>query len=111
MKTKAIISKIMPPVTRTSRTGREFTKQQIVVDIYETASTLTKLALDVPFDDTMAKIAAFKVGDEVVIDYRVSSHEWEGRWFTEATLYNIEPGIKPAAAPVQEKDPFDDLPL
>jgi hypothetical protein len=120
MKTKAIISKMLPKTTYTSQhTGREFSKRTIVVDVYETMSTMYKLALVAPFDDLIAQLDAYKVGDEVLIDYRVSSREWNVRWFTEATLYKIAPAIapkEPAYEPAKvepkktEEDP-DDLPF
>ena len=103
MKTKAIISKMLPKTTYTSQhTGREFSKRTIVVDVYETMSTMYKLALVAPFDDLIAQLDAYKVGDEVFIDYRVSSREWNDRWFTEATLYKIAPAIAPTKEPAKE---------
>ena len=102
-------------------------RQNIVIE-YQVGESYTEHLVVTADADGIKEIDALglKVGDKVSITAKVTSREWNGRWFTDVEMYKIIPGAKaaapkPAPAPAPEApkndplsvfdDPKDDLPF
>lgn len=104
----------------TGRTGRVWQRQNIVID-YQVGESYTEHLVVSADADAIKEIDALglKVGDKVSVTAKVSSREWNGRWFTDVEIYKIlpskqkeeKPKEKPAPAAAPATDPlsvFDD---
>lgn len=101
----------------TGRTGRVWQRQNIVID-YQVGESYTEHLVVTADADTIKDIdtLGLKVGDKVTVTGKVSSREWNGRWFTDVEVYKIIPNkpkdaATPATAPAKKDDPlsvFDD---
>ena len=113
----------------TGRTGYVWQRQQIVID-YQVGESYTEHLVVTADADIIKEIdtIGLKVGDKVSVTAKVSSREWNGRWFTDVEVRKIIPGAKaapPKPAPDQKaleplsvfdqpeknEDPNDDLPF
>ena len=107
----------------TGRTGYHWQRQNIVID-YQVGESYTEHLVVTADADIIKEIETLglKVGDKVSVTAKVSSREWNGRWFTDVEVHKIIPGSKRAEAPAPDKhdplsvfdqpdDPKDDLPF
>lgn len=106
MEVKGKVIEKLPLMSGTSAKG-EWKKATIVVEIPDGQYT-TKLALDNLKDaENFDKIA---VGSEGAFQVNVSSHSFNGKWFTSCTCWrwdvtdNITPQVTPLAP--EEEQPF-----
>lgn len=113
----------------TGKSGYHWQRQNIVIE-YQVGESYTEHLVVTADADGIKEIdtLGLKVGDKVSITAKVTSREWNGRWFTDVEMYKIIPGAKAAApkpAPEPEApkndplsvfddpkdDPKDDLPF
>ena len=113
----------------TGKTGYVWQRQNIVID-YQVGESYTEHLVVTADADVIKEIdtLGLKPGDKVAVTAKVSSREWNGRWFTDVEVRKIVPtkpadNPKPAPAPKQEdplsvfdqpdepQDPNDDLPF
>lgn len=113
----------------TGKSGYHWQRQNIVLE-YQVGESYTEHLVVTADADGIKEIdtLGLKVGDKVSITAKVTSREWNGRWFTDVEMYKIIPGAKAAApkpaptpeAPKQDPlsvfddpkdDPKDDLPF
>lgn len=113
----------------TGKSGYHWQRQNIVIE-YQVGESYTEHLVVTADADGIKEIdtLGLKVGDKVSITAKVTSREWNGRWFTDVEMYKIIPGAKAAApkpapapeAPKQDPlsvfddpkdDPKDDLPF
>ena len=113
----------------TGKTGYHWQRQNIVIE-YQVGESYTEHLVVTADADGIKEIdtLGLKVGDKVSITAKVTSREWNGRWFTDVEMYKIIPG-KTAPVPEAPKpepntpspldifdqpetdDPNDDLPF
>lgn len=113
----------------TGKTGYHWQRQNIVIE-YQVGESYTEHLVVTADADGIKEIdtLGLKVGDKVSVTAKVSSREWNGRWFTDVEVRKIIPG-KTAPVPEAPKpepktpspldifdqpetdDPNDDLPF
>lgn len=73
----------------TTKSGRQMSKQQVVVEFMDN-TYLRRVAMYAVTDGAIDAIARLEVGDQVDVVYSVSSREWKERWYTDITLLRID---------------------
>jgi len=86
MELKARLAQVLEPQTITKKDGNTMTKRGIVV---ETDGQYRKL---VAFTIINQNIQIPNIGTEVLVKYDLSSREYNGRWYTEATAWSVISG-------------------
>ena len=79
MEVKGTVKLIAPAETGTSKAGKEWKKQIIVVDTG--ADYNPDIAIQAFGDDKIKDLNKLSVGDDVLIKCNVSSREYNGRYF------------------------------
>lgn len=86
----------------TSRSGNPWKKRMYIVETQE--SYPKKVALTVFGSDRVAATeAAVKLGDTVRVSFDLESREYNGRWYTDAMAWRIEPAAAQPAAPAPKQ--------
>lgn len=86
----------------TSRSGNPWKKRMYIVETQE--SYPKKVALTVFGSDRVAATeAAVKLGDTVRVSFDLESREYNGRWYTDAMAWRIEPATAQPAAPAPQQ--------
>lgn len=86
----------------TSRSGNPWKKRMYIVETQE--SYPKKVALTVFGSDRVAATeAAVKLGDTVRVSFDLESREYNGRWYTDAMAWRIEPAAAQPAAPAPQQ--------
>lgn len=85
-----------------SQSGRDWSRQTVVVDISSYGNTYSKIALSVQ-NDKVNELERYALGARVEIGYSVTAREWEGKWYNNVDLITItsldeEESPTPAAA-------------
>jgi hypothetical protein len=82
------IKQILPVEGGTSKAGKEWKKQGFVID------TGAQYNPDVCFslfgDDKIAMLGNFSAGQEVKVEFNISSREYNGRWFHNIDAWKID---------------------
>lgn len=86
MELKGKLAHVLEPQTITKKDGNTMTKRGIVV---ETDGQYKKL---VAFTIINQNIQIPNIGTEVLVKYDLSSREYNGRWYTEATAWSVISG-------------------
>lgn len=84
--TKGKIVKILEPQTGTSKNG-EWKKQDIVV---ETAEAYPKKICFSLWNDKLSQLEGVEVGDEVRVMFNVASREYNNKWYSDITAYQLD---------------------
>lgn len=84
-------------VSGQSASGRDWARQDILLDVPGFQGSTTKLALTAR-DARVETVSAFPVGAKVEIGFTAYAREWQGRWYNNVEIVNI----RPADQPVQE---------
>ena len=105
MDVKGTVKLICKAETGTSKAGKEWTKQIIVIDTG--AEYNPEIAVQAFGDEKIKDLNKLSVGDDVMIKCNVSSREYNGRYFHNIDGYWFAKTTPETAAPVES----DDLPL
>ncbi|MCU0439483.1 MAG: DUF3127 domain-containing protein [Raineya sp.] len=84
--TKGKIVKLLETQTGTSKNG-EWKKQDFVV---ETTETYPKKICFSIWNDKLSQLDGVEVGDEVRIMFSVASREYNNKWYSDITAYQID---------------------
>lgn len=80
------VCQLLPERTGTGKSGA-WVKNYFVIE-YQDGGYLSRLCLEVMGSEKWEKMrTAVVVGNQVQVKFGVSSHEWQGRWFTSAACY------------------------
>ncbi|KOY87675.1 hypothetical protein AD998_17450 [bacterium 336/3] len=88
--TKGKIVKILETQTGSSKNG-EWKKQDFVV---ETAEAYPKKICFSIWNDKLSQLDGVEVGDEVRIMFSVASREYNNKWYSDITAYQIDNNSK-----------------
>jgi hypothetical protein len=114
--------KILPVENGTSKSGKTWEKMTFILEVKkdENDKYPKKLAIDA-WGEKLNQIRDTEIGSEITVAYDVSSTEYNGRWFTNATFIflknevsksnetkNISP---PIDSDYMSEDEADDLPF
>ncbi len=93
------IIQIMPTTTGTSKAGKEWVKQEFVIETQETYPK--KICIGVMGDKTQ-ELKKFTTGNEVKVSLNLESREYNGKWYTNVNAWKIEPAGNGAQNAPQE---------
>lgn len=114
------IIQIMPPVTGTSKAGKDWVKQEFVIETVETYPRKVCIGM---MGEKTAELKKYVPGNEVKVSINVESREYGGKWYTNVNAWRIDPAgsgqmSSPQEAFVPDPEPgftpdssTDDLPF
>ncbi len=100
--------KVMQPVSGTSQSGKQWAKQDFVVE-FQNGQYPRHVALNVFGQDKIQQFA-LREGEQVLVDFDIDAHEFNGRWFNDIRAWNISKQVAQAPmyavnAPVMQQQP------
>ncbi len=104
---KGKIDKILNPESGVSRAGKQWSKQEFVI---ETIEQFPKKVCFTLFGDKTSLINGLSAGEEVEVSFNLESREFNGKWFHNINAWKID---RAADAPVADLPPeysIDDIP-
>lgn len=122
LEVKGQLQQILPIQSGTSKAGKEWSKQEFVI---ETEEQFPKKVCFTLFGDKVSLLNGISVGDQVEVSFNVESREFSGRWYHNINAWRINP-VQPEAgnnsAPfavdhippppdMSDVPPVDDLPF
>ncbi len=118
---KGKIDQILKPESGTSRAGKEWSKQEFVI---ETDEQFPRKVCFTLFGDKVSLIDGLAAGQEVEVSFNLESREYNGRWFHNINAWKIDqvseqntvPEPPPAFSmndipPEPDEDSANDLPF
>lgn len=116
---KGKIQQILKPESGTSRAGKEWTKQEFVI---ETEEQYPKKVCFTLFGDKVSLVEGLSEGQEVEVAFNLESREYNGRWFHNINAWKIEtsstenipeppPEFRMEDIPPEPTDSGNDLPF
>ena len=110
MDVRGTVVKIVPAESGTSKAGKEWNKQVIVVDTG--AEYNPEIAVQAFGDEKIKDLNKLSVGDEVMIKCNVSSREYNGKYFHNIDGYWFSKKTAEVTnEPLVVQDEADDLPF
>jgi len=107
MELKGKIESKLKAETGTSKAGKEWTKQTLVINNGDQYNP--NVAISFFGDDKVKMLENFKEGQEVAIGVNISSKEFKGRWFNQIDGWMIKAADQTKNTPIVEEE--DDLPF
>ena len=105
MELKGKVTKVLDLEKGTSKAGKEWQKRSFVIDNGNEYNNL--LCIEAFGDERVELVNGLSEGDEVEVAINVSSREYKGRYFTQASLWKVNVLTSGAvSAPVEEDIPF-----
>jgi hypothetical protein len=71
-----------------TKAGNDFVSQEFVV-VVPNGNYMDDVCFRA-FGDACGKIAGLKAGDDVRVTFTVRSREWNGRWFTDLNVIDVQ---------------------
>jgi hypothetical protein len=96
---KGKIQQILKPESGTSQAGKEWTKQEFVI---ETEEQYPKKVCFTLFGEKTSLINGLEVGQEVEVSFNLESREYNGRWFHNVNAWKID---RPSPQNIPEPPP------
>lgn len=84
---KGKIQQILNPESGVSRAGKEWKKQEFVI---ETEDQFPKKVCFTLFNDKISLIEGFGEGDEVDVSFNLESREFNGKWYHNVNAWKLE---------------------
>jgi hypothetical protein len=81
------IIQIMPATSGMSKAGKEWTKQEFVI---ETKDQYPRKVMMSVMGDKVNELKKFAVGNEVKASLNIESREYNSRWYTDVRAWKIE---------------------
>lgn len=107
LQVKGKVQQILQPESGVSRAGKEWKKQEFVI---ETEEQFPRKICFTLFNDKTSLIDGLSAGEEVDVSFNVESREYNGKWFHNINAWKIE---KPSAENIPVPPPefsADDIP-
>jgi len=108
MEIKGKIETILDIETGTSKAGKEWKKQSIVINNGDTYNPLLCIGF---FGEKVDILKNYKVGDDVEVGINLSSREYEGKYYTQVDGWKINKPSNEAPAGLNDSDDNDQLPF
>ena len=74
-------------------------KQEFILE-YPDGNFTSQVCFTAFGQDKVAELAKYQVGDRIRVSFNLRSREYNGRWYTDVSIWRIAPAGQPAAAPV-----------
>ena len=97
MELEGRIARKLTVQTGTSARGA-WSKQEFVLE-YQDGSFPAQVCMNVWGDDKVKELDKYQVGDQVKVSVKISSREYNGRWYTDVRAWRIEPAGAQQSAP------------
>ena len=107
MELKGKIESKLKRETGTSKAGKEWTKQTIVIDNGDQYNP--NVAISFFGDDKVKMLENFKEGQDVSIGVNISSKEFNGKWYNQIDGWMIKAADQTKNTPIVEEE--DSLPF
>ena len=104
---KGKVQKILQPESGVSRAGKEWKKQEFVIETEEQYPRKICFTL---FNDKSSLVEDLSAGEEVEVSFNVESREYNGKWFHNLNAWKIE---KPSTENILQPTPdfrMEDIP-
>lgn len=99
LQVKGKVQQILKPESGVSRAGKEWKKQEFVI---ETEEQFPRKICFTLFNDKSALVEGISTGEEIEVSFNVESREYNGKWFHNINAWKIE---KPATENIPEAPP------
>ena len=110
MEITGVIKAILPVQSGTSRSGNVWQKADFVIE--EEGGNYPNSMVITAFGDRVEKLNTLRVGDRVTARFDTQAREYNGRYFTNITLYDFaQPQQQAQPMPQQQGQRGDDLPF
>ncbi|MFY8190480.1 MAG: DUF3127 domain-containing protein [Bacteroidia bacterium] len=83
------IIQILPSTTGTSKAGKDWVKQEFIVETQEAYPKKICVSL---MNDKVQELKKYVPGNEVKVSLNIESREYQGKWYTNVNAWRIEPG-------------------
>ncbi len=97
------IIQIMPTTTGTSKAGKEWVKQEFVIETQEQYPK--KICISAMGDKTQ-ELKKFVTGNDVKVAINLESREYNGKWYTNVNAWKIESAGTGSSNAAPADDPF-----
>lgn len=87
LQVKGKIQQILKPESGVSRAGKEWKKQEFVI---ETEEQFPRKVCFTLFNDKSSLLEGFSEGDEVNVSFNLESREYNGKWFHNINAWKLE---------------------
>ena len=84
---KGKIEQILKPESGVSKAGKEWSKQEFVIETEEQYPRKVCFTL---FGDKVSLVSGLSAGQEVEVSFNLESREYNGRWFHNINAWKIE---------------------
>jgi hypothetical protein len=108
LQVKGKILRILPPESGVSRAGKEWKKQEFVIETNEQFPRKVCFTL---FNDKNALLSNVGEGDEVEVSFNLESREFNGKWYHNVNAWKIDQAAEDyQVADVPPEFSIDDVP-
>ena len=87
LQVKGKIQQILPPESGVSRAGKEWKKQEFVIETEEQFSRKVCFTL---FNDKSSLLSGYSEGDDVNVFFNLESREFKGKWYHNINAWKLE---------------------
>lgn len=105
---KGKIVKICPIEKGTSKAGKEWSKQNLVIDTGDQYNPNVCINF---FGDKSDLLQNVSVGNDVEVHINISSREFNGKWYHNVDGWKIDGGASQGSTPPPSNEGDDDLPF
>ena len=120
MEIKGKINQILPVATGVSKAGKEWKKQEFVIDVED--GQFPKQICFTLFNDKISLVEGLTTSTDVNVSFSVESREFNGRWYHNINAWKVDrlsmdapgdypPGFSADDAPPEPIENGDDLPF
>lgn len=95
------IIQIMPATSGTSKAGKDWTKQEFVIETQEQYPRKVMMSV---MGDKVGELKKFAVGNEIKASLNIESREYNGRWYTDVRAWKLEGNTGGGSS--SQEDPF-----
>ncbi len=95
------IVQIMPPVNGVSKAGKEWVKQEFILETQETYPRKVCIGM---MGEKTSELSRYRVEDIVKVSLNIESREYNGKWYTNVNAWRIEAAGN--ASPSSNNDGF-----
>lgn len=88
MEIQGKIIKVLEPIGGVSKAGKEWKKQDFVVEIGSNTQYPKRITFNIFGEDKIQQYA-LREGENVSVKFEIDSHEYNGRWFNEVRAWEI----------------------
>ena len=114
MKVQGKITRLLDPISGTSKAGKEWKKQTFILETTEQYNNI--YPIEIFGEEKIENFSKYnKVGDEVEVQFNVSANEWQDKYFVSLSFWRADKigsgAEQPQPVEAVSVDEDDDLPF